>query len=113
MDKTGNIEGEKTTTTDELMVFILGGSALLLLFLLLIGCKLLAKVSEKCRKCEESLTRKLLYGSFIRYLLLGTLKLQMTFCTGLAIGVFIKETKEEPAKDISFKATAIVVVLLL
>ena len=73
-DTEGSFEGEKTTF-DELMVFILGGSALLLLILLLIGCKLLAKVCDKCRKCTESLKRKLLYGSFIRYILLGTLKL--------------------------------------
>ena len=64
---------------DDLAVFIIGGLILVLLLTILIVVKFAKKVCNKLSKLHEFLKKKLLYGSIIRYVLLGTLKMQISF----------------------------------
>lgn len=68
---------------------------MLLLLVILLLLKFCRKAGKKTGKCYEFLKSKLLYGSFIRYVLLGTLKMQVSFGMKFAQGVFI-DTKLEP-----------------
>ena len=54
-----------------------------------------------------------MYGTFIRYILLSTLKIQITFGFGLAIGDLIEPTTLSPIKDKSYRITAVVFLTLL
>ena len=72
---------------DDLAVFIIGGLVLVLLLIVLVVVKFAKRVCSKLSKCYEIIKKKLLYGSLIRYVLLGTLKLQISFGQKFTQGV--------------------------
>ena len=94
-------------------MFIFAGCLLCVLVLLLGLLWVAFKVWPAMEACFTAFRDKLFYGAFIRYLLLSTLKLQITFCGGLAIGWIIEPTVKAPEKALSFKVTAWSIVTLL
>ena len=94
-------EGNQTESTfGKLSVFIISG--VLLLFLVCVVLILMCCVKccpGKVKGCYDKMKTKLFYNYFIRYVLLGTLKIQLTLCGTMAIGNFIKPTVEEPAAE--------------
>lgn len=105
--------GEQKSWFDDLAVVMIFAIVLLFLFLILLIGFLVKRHSAKCISCLNGLKKKLFFGVLIRYLLLGTLKTQMSLCTGLSIGNLIPETFQQPAKGLSFTVVASTVICLL
>ena len=76
---------------DKLDVFIMAGVAILILILLVTILRLLSVCCPKVKNCYETIKRKLFYGTFIRYLLLGSLKIQLIIGGALTIGDIISD----------------------
>ena len=106
-----NIEEE--SIFDQLAVVIIAAFVIFLLCFVLIILRLLLLVCPKVKRCFDGLKRKLFFGTFLRYLLLSTLKVQITFCSGLAIGNLFEATREKPAKDKTFVLVASVFMSVL
>lgn len=83
------------------MVILFAFAIFLLLFILLIA-RVLAIKSEKVRSFFLSLKKKLFYRTFIRYALLSSLKSQMVFAGGIAIGTIIPASVLHPEKGTGF-----------
>ena len=56
---------------------------------------------------------KLFFGTFIRYFLLSSMKLQITFGSGLAIGYLIEPSPQYPEKDSTFKSYALAILIVI
>ena len=84
--------GEQKSWFDDLAVVMIFAIVLMFLFLILLIGVLVKCHSPACISCLNGLKRKLFFGVLIRYLLLGTLKTQMSLCQGLSIGNLIPET---------------------
>ena len=93
---------EDRSLFQKIAVFALAGLLILFLVLFLLGLRLCVKKSPRARGCYDSLKRKLLYNTFIRYVLLGTLKIQLTIGGAILIGSLIPETAKEPAPETGF-----------
>lgn len=85
------------------MVFLVG-IAILICCLVLLVLAVLVRKCPKLMSCYQGLKKKLAYGMPIRYLLLSTLKMQMTICGGLAIGGLVVATAKTPEKGSGFLA---------
>ena len=97
---------EEESTFDQLAVVIIAAFVIFLLCFVLVILRLLLLICPKVKKCFDGLKRKLFFGTFLRYLLLSTLKVQITFSSGLAIGNLVEATPEKPAKDKTFVLVA-------
>ena len=100
------VEGNQESTFDQLAVVLIAAFAISILCLVLILLRLLLIFCPKVKQCFQNLKNKLIYGTFIRYVLLSSLKIQITLCFGLAIGDLIEVTPTKPAKDSSFVIVA-------
>ena len=94
------------------MVIIFALVIFLLLLVLLVAL-IFASRSPRAKKFFDSLKQKLFYRSFIRYLLLSSLKTQMVMGSGIAIGSLIEATVLKPEKDLSFIIVASFMLFLL
>ena len=56
--------------------------------------RLLAMACPKVTKCFEALKRTIFYKTLIRYVLFGTLKIELEIASILLIGIVTEETKE-------------------
>ncbi len=83
----------------------------LLLFILLIA-RIIAIKSEKVKGFFLSLKKKLFFSTFIRYVLLSSLKSQMVFAGGMAIGTIIPATVLHPEKGTGFIVIASVMIAI-
>ena len=72
--------GEQKSWFDDLAVVMIFAFVLLFLFLILLIGILFRRHSAKCTSCLDGLKKKLFFGVLIRYLLLSTLKTQMSLC---------------------------------
>ena len=104
---------EEKSIFDELFFVVLASSVVCLLFVILVLLCLCSRACDKCKACVQRLKQKLLYGTIIRYVLLSSLKTQMTMCAGLAVGRIIAPTPKQPAKDGSFVYTAVTMLTIL
>ena len=108
----GNCEEE--STFDELAVVLLAAFVIVLLCLILIILKALVRCcGDKVKACFLILKQKLFYGTLIRYALLSSLKIQITFAAGLAIGPIIAATLLHPAKSTAFIVGAWITLIVL
>lgn len=77
---------------DKLAVILLAGIVIVFLVLLLLCLRVCVKKSPRAKRCNDSIKAKLFYNTFIRYVLLGTLKIQLTFGGTVFIGYVFPET---------------------
>ena len=103
----------KNSIFAQFSVVIIAAVLILLVIVILILFFVLKKISPKVESCYVKLKNSLFYGTFIRYILLSTLKIQMTLCVGIAIGKVIEPTVKNPIKEQSYVKTAFAVVVLL
>lgn len=75
-------------------MLILAGFAILIFVLILICLRVCIKLSTKVNKLYQSLKTKLFYGSFINFMMLGTLKIQISIGRNLFMGSFIPITSD-------------------
>ena len=68
-------EMEQESFLDKLAVFILAGILIMIILLILAILRLLISCCPKLQRCFQAIKRKIFYGTFISYLLLGTLKI--------------------------------------
>lgn len=94
-------------------MFIILGTVIMLCVLLVCLLKCLLKVCPKIKKCYEFIKSKLLYGVLIRFVLLGTLKIQMTLGRPLVIGTYIPESETEKSPDLSATIIGLSAITLL
>ena len=53
------------------------------------------------------------FGVFIRYILLGSLKIQITICSSLAVGYIVEESVTKPRPTTTLIIIGIIVILIL
>lgn len=92
-------EAKGETFFDKLAVFIIAGGAILVLALFALLLRFSLKCSAKVQKCYDAIKRKLMYGTLIRYLLLGTLKMQLATVGQLTIGDIISESEHSSEEE--------------
>ena len=98
---------------DDLAVFIIAALVLTLLCIILVTVKFVSKICSKLLKCYEFLRKKLLYGSLIRYVLLGTLKMQISFGWKFTKGVQIDKLLEPESTAVRVFSMFMIVLLQL
>jgi len=109
----GGAPGEEKSIFDELAVVIIFACLVFLLLVLLVLLLACSKMCPKVTACFVSLKKKLFYGVFIRYVLLGSLKTQMTLCEGLAVGTLVEPTTKRPEKGENFIYGAVTMLTIL
>lgn len=85
---------ESETLFEKMFVFILMGAAIIFAVCLLVVLRACIKCSTKAHKVYTFLKNKLFYSTFIRYILLGTLKIQIEIGGAMAVGHFIPLTDQ-------------------
>ena len=96
---------------DDLAVFIIAALVLILLFIILVTVKFASKICSKLLKCYEFLKKKLLYGSLLRYVLLGTLKMQISFGWKFTKGIQIDKLLEPESTAVRVFSMFMIVLL--
>ena len=94
-------------------MIILAMFAILLLCTLILLLRICIQRSEKVKKCYNSLYTSMFHRTWIRFVLLSSLKMQIDFCGSLAIGVMIEPTLQKPEKETTFKVLALCLVIAL
>ena len=87
-------ESESEPLFDKFYVFVLIAAVIVFAVVLMILLRLLAMVCPIVLKCFEALKRTIFYKSLIRYVLFGTLKIQLEVASILLIGIVTDETKD-------------------
>ena len=85
---------EHPSLFNQLSVFIIAGFVILIFVLILICLRVCIKLSSKVNKVYQSLKNKLFYQTFINFLMLGTLKIQISIGNDLFMGSFIPITSD-------------------
>ena len=106
-------EDQSESAVNQLAMVIIFALVIFLLLLVLLVALIFASRSPRAKKFFDSLKQKLFYRSFIRYLLLSSLKTQMVMGSGIAIGSLIEATVLKPEKDLSFIIVASFMLFLL
>ena len=83
---------EEESLFDTLAVFLIIGSVIILLVFLLLILRCMVSACPRVKRCYEYLRSKLFYATFIRFVLMGTLKIQISFGNTLVVGTFKPET---------------------
>ena len=106
---------ESSSLFDQLAVFILAGAAIIVLLLILILLRLCIKRSEKVRSFYDKLKKKLFYATFINYILLGALKIQISIGGILFMGslIPIREVEVDQKPELSMVIFGITVLSIL
>lgn len=113
LEKATTDRSEKGSIFDKLAVFIIIGLALVVMLVILVALFFLQKFCPCVQKCYAVIKQKLFYNTLIRYLLMGSLKMQITFCGALAIGTFVPVSEEKPMPDRGTLITSTVLMVLL
>jgi hypothetical protein len=105
---------EKESMINKLAVLLIIGLIIVVLSALVLILRFCVKACPKINRCYQAIKQSLFYGTLIRYILLGTLKMQITFCAALAIkGRMIPETVEQPMPDSKTIITAAIIMGVL
>lgn len=84
-----------------MIVFVLLGALIVLAILLVLLLRFCIKCSPRAAKVYNFIKSKLLYGVFIRYVLLGGVKIQIETGNQMFVGLTIPDTHEnEPATTV-------------
>lgn len=75
IEKENNPLKKEQSLLDKLAVILLAGIVIVFLVFLLLCLRVCVKTSPRAKRCYESIKAKLFYNTFIRYVLLGTLKI--------------------------------------
>ena len=116
IDELGDFDKkEKETLWEKMIVFIMAGVAIIFTICLLVLLRACIKCSTKAQKLYTYLKNKLFYSTFIRYILLGTLKIQIEIGSAMAVGHYIPLTdqNEEASRPFMIQGAAIIGFLTL